>query len=274
MSKQQTLVIEGTEIVLFTREKDFYVSITDIARHRDDKNAGDLIKNWLRSGATINFLGEWEKNYNGVFNWVEFDLIRIGSTVNSFVISTKEWIERTKAIGLEARPGRYGGTYGHFYIALHFANWMDVSFYLKFIDGYVKMIAQLNPALDVQRIISRANYHIQTASVREHLVPLMDWNTKREAMYQASEADLLNLIVFGMTAKEWKAANPDKRGNLRDYATKLELVVLSNLEAINAMLIEDKMDRQSRADRLLRVATSEMQALMATKPIDELKKLE
>ncbi|MBK9018287.1 MAG: KilA-N domain-containing protein [Saprospiraceae bacterium] len=274
MSKHQTLMIEGTEIVLFTREKDYYVSITDIARHQDGKNAGDLIKNWMRTGATINFLGEWEKNYNQDFNWVEFDLIRISSTSNSFVISSKEWIEKTKAVGLEARPGRYGGTYGHLYIALHFANWMNVSFYLKFIDGYVKMIAQLNPALDVQRIIARANYHIQTASVREHLVPLMDWNTNQEALRQASEADLLNLVVFGMTAKEWKAANPDKKGNLRDHATKLELVVLSNLEAINAMLIEDKVSKPKRAEKLLKVATAEMQALLASKPIEDLKKQE
>lgn len=274
MPKQQTLVIEGTEIVLFAREKDYYVSITDIARHRSDRQANELVRNWLRSGATIDFLGEWEKKYNKNFNDTGYGIIRSKAASNSFMLSSKEWIEQTNAIGLEARPGRYGGTYGHLYIALHFANWMEVSFYLQFIDGYVSMIAQLNPSLDVQRIIARANYHIQTSSVREHLVPLMDWNTKREAMYQASEADLLNLIVFGMTAKEWKAANPDKKGNLRDYATRLELVVLSNLEAINAILIEDKLDRQARADRLLRAATSEMQALMATKPIEDLKKLE
>jgi hypothetical protein len=147
---------------------------------------------------------------------------------------------------------------------------MEVSFYLQFIDGYVKMIAQLNPALDVQRIIARADYHIQTASVRENLVPLMDWNTKQEAYYQASEADVLNLVVFGMTAKEWKAANPDKKGNLRDHATRLELVVLSNLEAINAMLIEDKVNRPLRVEKLLKVAATEMQALVATKPVKDL----
>lgn len=259
--------------MLYAREKDFYVSITDIARHRSDRQANELVRNWLRSGSTIDFLGEWERRFNKDFNDTGYGIIRSKAVSSSFMLSSKEWIEQTNAVGLEARPGRYGGTYGHLYIALHFANWMEVSFYLQFIDGYVKMIAQLNPSLDVQRIIARANYHIQTASVREHLVPLMDWNTKREALHQASEADLLNLIVFEMTAKEWKAANPNKKGNIRDYATRLELVVLSNLEAINAMLIEDKMNRPGRAEKLLKVATTEMQTLLATKPIEDLKKL-
>ncbi len=266
-------MIEGTEIVLQTRERDYYVSITDIARFRTEQHAGELVRNWLRARATVDFLGAWEKEFNPNFNYIGFDTIRMESGSNDFILSAKDWIEKTKAVGLEARPGRYGGTYGHLYIALHFANWMNVSFYLKFIDGYVKMIAQLNPALDVQRIIARANYHIQTTSVREHLVPLMDWNTKQEALRQASEADLLNLVVFGMTAKEWKAANPDKKGNLRDHATKLELVVLSNLEAINAMLIEDKLSKPNRAEKLLKVATASMQALLASKPIEDLKKL-
>jgi hypothetical protein len=266
MAKQQTLLIEGTEIVLHTREKDFYVSITDIARHKDNKNAGDLVKNWLRSGATINFLGEWEKKYNSNFNWVEFDLIRIGSTSNSFVISTKEWIEKTKAIGLEARPGRYGGTFAHLYIALHFANWMEVGFYLQFIDGYVKMIAQLNPELDVNRLIAKANFHIQTSAVRESL-PLMARNTRTESLHQASEANMLNLIVWGITAKDWKLANPDAKGNLRDQATKLELVVLNNLQAINAVLIEEGKSKEYRASRLLQIAETQMQVLMGSAPI-------
>ncbi len=265
----QKLLIEGTEIVLHTREKDYYVSITDIARHKDSKNAGDLVKNWLRTGATINFLGEWEKQYNQDFNWVEFDLIRIGSTANSFVISSKEWVHRTKAIGLEARPGRYGGTYGHLYIALHFANWMDVSFYLKFIDGYVKMIAQLNPTLDVNRLIAKANFHIHAAAVREGL-PLMAWNTKTEALHHASELDMLNLIVWGMTAREWKKANPSKQGNIRDHANKLELVILNNLQAINAILIEDGMKKDDRANKLLKIATTQMQVLLNTQPVKRL----
>jgi hypothetical protein len=267
----QKIVIEGTEIVLHTRERDHYVSITDIARYKDDKNAGDLVKNWMRTGATINFLGEWEKSYNNNFNWVEFDLIRIGSTNNSFVISTKEWIARTNAVGLEARAGRFGGTFGHLYIALHFANWMDVSFYLKFIDGYVKMVAQLNPALDVHRLIAKANYHIQAAAVRESL-PMMAWNTKTEALHQASELDMLNMIVWGMTAKEWKIANPEKKGNLRDHANKLELVILNNLQAINSVLIDDGLKKEERAEKLLKIAAAQMQILLGTEPIKALDK--
>ena len=270
MSKHQTLLIEGTEIVLQTRNSDYFVSITDIARYRSEQNAGELVRNWLRARSTVDFLGAWEKEFNSSFNYIGFDIIRMESGSNDFMLSAKEWIEQTNAIGLEARAGRYGGTFGHLYIALHFANWMNVNFYLKFIDGYVKMIAQLNPAFDVQRIISRANFLIQTNSVREHLVPLMLRNTRQEAYYQASEADLLNLVVFGMTAKAWKAANPDKKGNLRDQATRLELVVLSNLEAINGMLIEEGKSREERAEKLLKVANAEMQMLADSKPIKDL----
>jgi KilA-N domain len=273
MSKHQTLVIEGTEIVLQTRNSDYFVSITDIARHRSEQNAGELVRNWLRARSTVDFLGAWEKEFNPSFNYIGFDIIRMESGSNDFILSAKEWIEQTGAIGLEARAGRYGGTFGHLYIALHFANWMNVNFYLKFIDGYVKMIAQLNPAFDVQRIISKANFLIQTNSVREYLVPVMLRNTRQEAFYQASEADLLNLVVFGMTAKEWKAANPDKKGNLRDHATKLELVVLSNLEAINGMLLEEGKGKDERTEKLMKVANAEMQMLAETKPIKDLENL-
>lgn len=272
MAKKQTLVIEGTEIVLHTREKDYYVNITDIARHGAGDRAGELVRNWLRARSTIEFMGEWEQAYNAGFNYIEFDIIRNASGSNAFILSTKEWIAKTAAVGIEARTGRYGGTFGHLYIALHFSNWMDVKFYLKFIDGYVKMIAQLNPALDVNRLIARANYHIQTNAVRESL-PFMARNTKTESLYQASEANLLNLIVWGMTAKEWQKANPTKKGNLRDHATKLELVVLNNLQAINAMLIEEGKSREYRANRLLKIAETQMQVLKSTEPIKGLDKV-
>ncbi|MEO1262054.1 MAG: KilA-N domain-containing protein [Bacteroidota bacterium] len=269
MPKQHTLVIEGTEIVLYTREKDYYVSITDIARHKADRQANELVRNWLRAGSTIDFLGEWERKYNPDFNDTGYGIIRSQAVSNSFMLSTKEWTAQTNAIGLEARPGRYGGTYGHLYIALHFANWMEVSFYLQFIDGYVNMIAQLNPSLDVHRLIAKANYHIHAAAVRESL-PLMAWNTKTEALHHASELDMLNLIVWGMTAKEWKQANPDKKGNLRDHANKLELVILNNLQSINAVLIEDGMKKEDRANKLLKIAATQMQVLLSTGPVKKL----
>ncbi|MCB0517321.1 MAG: KilA-N domain-containing protein [Lewinellaceae bacterium] len=273
MSKHQTLVIEGTEITLFTREKDFYVSITNLARHQAGQRAGELVRNWLRARSTVEFLGEWEQEFNQDFNYTEFDIIRNSAGTNTFMLSSKEWMEKTNAIGIEGRAGRHGGTYGHLYIALHFANWMNVKFYLKFIDGYVRMISQLNPDFDVQRIIARANFHLQARSVREHIVPLMDWNTKREAIFQASEADMLNLIIFGMTAKAWRTANADKKGNLRDHATKMELVVLNNLQAINAMLIEDGMPKEERMNKLLNVAATEMETLLGSRPIEDLRKL-
>ena len=273
---KQKINIKGLDIRVEDRSQSKYYSLTDLAQGGEGE-VSEVIRRWLRTQKTVDFLGVWEEVHNPDFNLSQMNQIKLNLSNESFYISVKKWVGSTNAIGIEARAGRYGGTYAHADIALHFANWLSPEFYVYLIKEFQRLkeeeAARLGESWSVQRVITRANHYLQTASVRENLVLMIDWNTKREGLYQASEADLLNLIVFGMTAKEWRIANPDKKGNIRDHATKLELVVLSNLQAINAMLIEDKMDRKKRADKLLQVATTEMRTLLETKPIEDLKKL-
>jgi hypothetical protein len=275
MAKQK-INIKGVDIAVDDRDKNKYYSLTDLAKGVEG-DVSEIIRRWLRTQKTVDFLAVWEEVHNPNFNLSQMNQIKLNLSRESFYISVKKWAESTNAIGIESKAGRYGGTYAHADIALHFANWLSPEFYVYMIQEFQRLkeeeAARLGESWSIQRTITKANHYLQTASVREHLVPLMQWNTKYEGLHQASEADLLNLIVFGMTAKEWRSANPDKKGNIRDHATKLELVVLNNLQAINAMLIEDKMDKKKRADKLLRVATTEMQALQQVKPIEDLKKL-
>lgn len=275
MAKQK-IHIKGIEIAVDDRAKDKYYSLTDLAQGVEG-DVSEIIRRWLRTQKTVDFLAVWEEVHNPNFNLVEMNQIKLNLSRESFYISVKKWVDSTNAVGIESKSGRYGGTYAHADIALHFANWLSPEFYVYMIREFQRLkeeeAARLGESWNIQRTITKANHYLQTASVREHLVPMIQWNTKLEGLYQASEADLLNLIVFGMTAKEWRSANPGKKGNIRDHANKLELVVLNNLQAINAMLIEDKMDKKQRAEKLLRVATTEMQTLLQVKPIEDLKKL-
>ncbi len=272
----QKITVQGLEIVIVQQDEADFISLTDIAKHSSDEPRF-VIRNWLSTQNTINYLGEWESLHNDHFNRAGFRTFRDEFFEKPFSLTPSRWIELTQASGIISKAGRYGGTYAHRDIAVNFCYWVNPIFQIYLIKEFQRLkeeeAARLGESWSVQRTITRANHYLQTTSVREHLVPMMDWNTRREALYQASEADLLNLIVFGMTAKEWRSANPDKEGNIRDHATKLELVILSNLQAINAMLIEEKTDRNKRADKLLRVATTEMRTLHETKPIEELKKL-
>ena len=273
---KQNINIHGLDIRVEDREQSKYYSLTDLAQGGEGE-VSEVIRRWLRTQKTVDFLGVWERVHNPNFNLSQMNQIKLSLSNESFYISVKKWVEQTNAVGIEARAGRYGGTYAHADIALHFANWLSPEFYVYLIQEFQRLkeeeAARLGESWNIQRTITKANHYLQSASVRQNLVPMAKWNTKLEGLYQASEADLLNLIVFGMSAKEWRSANPDKKGNIRDHATKLELVVLSNLQAINAMLIEDKLDKKRRADKLLAVATTEMQTLMQVKPIEDLKKL-
>ena len=268
--------VQGLEIVIIQEDKEVFISLTDVAKQSSDEPRF-VIRNWMSTQNTINYLGEWETIHNTDFNRAGFRTFRDEFFEKPFSLTPQRWIELTQAMGIISKAGRYGGTYAHRDIAINFCYWINPIFQIYLIKEFQKLkeeeALRLGESWSVQRIITKANHYLQTTSVRENLVPMMDWNTKREALYQASEADLLNMIIFGMTAKEWRIANPDKKGNIRDHATKLELVVMSNLQAINAMLIEEGMDKKLRANKLLKVATSEMQTLIETKPIDELKKL-
>lgn len=274
MAKKKTITVQGTEIRLKRHEGQDYFCLTDIARY-EDRRTDSIIQNYLRNGGNLDFLATWETLHNQNFNPMNFNGIRSRVGAGAFVLSVKEWIEKTGAKGIISSPGRYGGTFAHKDIALQFATWISPEFYLYMVKEFDRLKTQeaqmLGESWNIQRLMTKANHYLQTTSVRENLVPLLQWNTRMEALYQASEADMLNLIVFGMKAKGWAAANPAKKGNIRDHATKLELIVLNNLQAINAMLIEDKMDKKGRAEKLLQVAATQMQVLMATIPVKELK---
>lgn len=276
MAKKQSIEVQGLTIFIDRIDDNDFVSLTDIAK-RTERTPKDVIRDWIRNRGTLLFLETWEKVHNPDFKGVQMRSFKELADDNRALISPQRYIETTGAIGLISKSGRYGGTYAHADIALEFCSWLSPDFKVYFVKEFTRLKEDearlLGQSWNIQRLLTRANYHLQSASVRENLVPIVQWNTKLEGLRQASEADLLNLIVFGMTAKEWRSSNPEKKGNIRDHATKLELVVLSNLQAINAMLIEDKMDKKQRADKLLRVATTEMQTLRQIKPIGELKKL-
>ncbi len=270
------ILVQGTEIKLKRHNDQDYFSLTDIARHADQRTDA-IIQGYLRNGANLDFLATWEGLYNESFNSMNFNGIRQRAGGGAFVLSVSEWVERTGAIGIFSNAGRYGGTYGHKDIALQFATWISPSFYLYLIKEFDRLKTveadNLGLAWNLRREISKANYSIHTDAVRTNLVPLLQWNTKQEGLYFASEADLLNLAVFGITAKQWKAANPEAKGNLRDNATVKELQVLANMESINATLIEQGFTQEERLAVLTRRAERELTVLEEIKAIGSVKRL-
>ena len=238
--KKETVTVQGTEIAVLTHRQDDYISLTDMAKYKNADTTGLVISHWLRTGYTLNFLGAWERLHNPNFNVTDFGNIKMESTDNSFILSTKQWVERTNAIGIIAKPGRYGGTYAHRDIAFEFATWLSPEFKLYLITEFqrLKEDEQQRQALEwnLQRTLSKINYRIHTDAIKEQIIP-HEVTRAQAAMTYASEADLLNVALFGMTAAEWRSASPDKDGNMRDHATLEQLVVLSNMESINALLI-------------------------------------
>ena len=212
--------------------------------------------------STIEYLGEWEKLYNPNFNCTEFDTIRNAAGSNNFVLSVKAWIERTGAIGIMAKAGRYGGTYAHRDIAYHFGMWISPRFQLLLVKEYQRLKAdeQKQLAWSAKRELSKINYHIHTDAIKSNLIPL-EVTREQAAIKYAEEADVLNVALFGMTAKQWREANPDLKGNIRDYATINELICLSNMENINAVLINDGMPQGERLVKLNQIAIQQMQVL-------------
>jgi len=273
---QKSINVQGLEITIVEQSEGDFISLTDLAKNASDEPRF-VIRNWMSTQNTINYLGEWEAIHNDGFNRAGFRTFRDEFFEKPFSLTPNRWLELTNAKGIISKAGRYGGTYAHRDIAVNFCYWMNPIFQIYLIKEFQRLkeeeALRLGESWSIQRTLTKANHYLQTNTVRQHLVPISQWNTKLEGLYQATEADLLNLIVFGISAKEWRAANPDKKGNIRDHATKLELVVLNNLQAINAMLIEDGMGKNERADKLLKVATTEMQALMEIKPLDDLKQL-
>jgi len=274
MAKNKTINVQGTSITVFQGEQSDYISLTDIARHKDANNTDDIVKNWLRNRNTIELLGFWETIYNPNFKPVEFDGFRKQAGLNSFVMTPKKWIETTNAIGITSKSGRYGGTFAHKDIAFEFASWISIEFKLFIIKEFQRLKDDENNRLGLQwnfqRTLSKVNYQIHTDAIKENLVPKNITPTQKNFIY-ANEADLLNVALFGKTAKEWRDENPESKGNMRDDATIEQLVILSNIESINAMLIHQKLEQAERLEKLNAIAITQMKSLINNKSVEKLK---
>lgn len=273
MAKSNKLTIDGKEIVVISRKDDDYISLTDIAKHKNAEATGLVISHWLSTKYTIEFMGLWEQIHNPDFNVTEFSNIRNEAGSNGYVLSSKQWIGKTNAIGIISKSGRYGGTFAHKDIAFEFGSWISASFKLFLIKEFQRLKTEESGSLklewNLQRTLAKVNYHIHTDAIKENLIPAEI--TKQQAgLVYANEADMLNVALFGITAKEWRDTHPDDKGNIRDYATLEQLVVLSNMESINALLIEQGLPQSERLVQLNRVAITQMKSLVENKAIKKL----
>ncbi|MCF6271256.1 MAG: KilA-N domain-containing protein [Melioribacteraceae bacterium] len=263
MNKRKIKIeVKGVEVAFIkTNEKDF-ISITDIAKYKNSEAPADIIKNWLRNKNTIELLGLWEKINNPKFKLVEFDQFRNEAGYNHFVLSPQKWIASTNAIGVKSKSGRYGGTFAHIDIALEFASWVSVEFKFYLIKEFQRLKEQETKELDwtIKRSLTKINYRIHTDAIKENLIP-KSLSKKQINIIYASEADVLNVSLFGKTAKEWRDENPNKSGNIRDYANVTQLVCLTNLENINALLIKEKLSQANRLKKLNQIAIEQMKLL-------------
>jgi KilA-N domain len=268
---KKIISVEGFEVTLINQSGDDYISLTDIAR-RANERTDIVISNWLRNRNTIEFLGAWEILSNPNFNPIEFDGIKQNAGLNAFVLTSKQWIEKTNAIGITSKAGKYGGTYAHTDIALEFCSWISPVFKLFLTREFQRLKAEeaknkhLEADWNLKRMLSKVNYRFHTDAIRHHLVPPRVENTKSEGLYFASEADLLNMAVFGLSAKNWREANPDLKGNIRDNATAEQLLVLANLENLNAEFIHQGLSKQERLLRLNEIAIYQMEVLVEIAP--------
>ncbi len=265
MAKNESVNVQGTEISILTHRKDDYISLTDMAKYKNAEATGLVISHWLSTRYTVEFMGVWEKINNSDFNVTEFSNIKSESGSNGYVLTSKQWIEKTNAIGIISKPGRYGGTYAHRDIAFEFATWLSPEFKFFLITEFQRLKSdeqqRLSQEWNLQRTLSKINYRIHTDAIKEQIIPKEVTNAQAAAAY-ASEADMLNVALFGMTAAEWRAKNPDKEGNIRDYAELEQLVVLSNLESINALLIRQGLPQSERLLQLNSTAITQMKSLV------------
>jgi len=262
MAKSKTITIEQHPILIVSHNNEDYISLTDMARSQFEEV---IIIKWLSLKSTIEYIGEWEAMYNPIFNYTEFGIIKNAAGSNNFVLSVKIWIEKTGAIGLTAKAGRYGGTYAHKDIAFHFGMWISPKFQLLLVKEYQRLKVDENERLKLewnfQRILSKVNYRIHTDAIKENLIP-QELTKSQITFIYASEADLLNMALFGKTASQWRSENPEASGNIRDMASIEQLVVLSNLESINALLIQQEMPATERLLQLNQVAITQMKSLL------------
>ena len=254
--------VQDTEITVVSYNQEDYISLTDMAHSQMQEH---IIFRWMSLKSTIEYLGEWEMLYNPDFNCTEFGTIKNAAGSNNFVLSVKTWIERTHAIGIIARAGRYGGTYAHRDIAYHFGMWISPRFQLLMVKEYQRLKAEEQKLIGwtAKRELSKINYRIHTDAIKENLIPA-EVTREQAAIKYADEADVLNIAMFGITAKQWRDANPDKKGNIRDYASINELICLSNMENLNAVFINDGMSQSDRVIKLNQIAIQQMKILEDT----------
>lgn len=253
----------STEVAVRKQAEADYISLTDIARYKHADRTDDLIRNWLRSRNTIEFLGIWEQLNNPDFKPVEFDGFRKQAGLNSFTLTPKQWIEETGAVGIVSKPGRYGGTYAHKDIAFEFAAWISVEFKLYLIKEFQRLKEHEQEQLgwDIKRNLAKINYRIHTDAIKANLIPKA-LSTKQTSLLYASEADVLNMALFGQTAAAWRAENPGSKGNIRDEANVAQLICLSNLENLNALFIKQGVAQAERLHRLNLIAIEQMRLLI------------
>ncbi|MEK7544099.1 MAG: KilA-N domain-containing protein [Patescibacteria group bacterium] len=272
MTKSKQIIVQGSQIgIILNVGGDDFISLTDMLKAKD----GDFfISDWLRNRNTVEFLGIWEKLHNPNFNYGEFATIKSQAGLNNYKISVKEWVKKTNAVGLKATAGRYGGTYAHKDIAFEFGMWISPEFKIYLIKEFQRLKNEESEKLrlgwDVKRTLTKINYKIHTDAIKEHLVPPSVSQQTTSIVY-ASEADVLNMALFGKTAKLWRDENPGKDGNIRDYADVTQLVVLANLEGLNAQLIRQEISQSVRLVQLNQTAISQMQSLLGNPSIKKLK---
>ena len=264
--KRSTIEVQGAAVTVLSQKEQDFICLTDIARFKNPERSDDLVRNWLRTRDTVEFLGVWERLNNPGFNSVEFDGIRSQAGLNSFTLSPKQWIEKPGAMGLVSSAGRYGGTFAHKDIAFEFASWISVEVRLYLIREFQRLkedeARRLSLAWNLNRTLSKLNYRIHTDAVKTHLIP-PEITPAQAAITYATEADLLNVALFGHTARQWRDANPKLDGNVRDYAGVEQLLVLANMEGMNAEFIHMGLPQGERLKRLNQIAIRQMQVLTA-----------
>ena len=271
--KKTTISVQGTAIAILSNKKDDFISLTDIARYKDAANTDTIIQNWLRNRNTIELLGYWELMYNQNFKPLEFEGFKKQAGLNSFVMTPKKWIETTSAIGIVSKSGRYGGTFAHKDIAFEFASWISIEFKLYIIKEFQRLKEdendRLNLSWNLNRTLSKINYRIHTDAIKETIVPKNITSEQAHIIY-ANEADVLNVALFGKTAKQWRTENPTAEGNIRDQATIEQLLVLANIESMNAEFIRMEISQSDRLLKLNQIAISQLKSLTTNPTIQKL----
>ncbi len=274
MSKNKKIEVKGVAISFFSSESKEYISLTDIARYRDAERTNYIIQNWIRTKSAIEFCGLWEQLNNDNFKGIKFDAFKNESGSNSFSLTPQKWIEETNAVGIISKSGRYGGTFAHRDIAFEFATWISAEFKFYLIKEFQRLKKEENNRLELdwslQRTLSKINYHIHTDAIKENLIP-KEISAKESTIIYASEADVLNMALFGKTAAQWRTENTNTEGNIRDHASLVQLVVLTNLESINAVFIQQGLTQKDRLLKLNKIAIDQICILIKHKITERIK---